>query len=76
MLKRNLQVSKFYVNINMKIVAGIWQQKIDEDSVIQGLAAPVSNGIWTIRGKNLTDPRTYRRWMTWALCFLETSESD
>jgi len=76
MLKKNLHVSKVYVNINMKIAAGIWQQKIDEDPVTQGLAAPASNGIQTIRSKNLTDPRTYRRWMTWALCFLETSESD
>jgi len=60
----------------MKTAAGIWQQKIDEDPVIQELVAPASNGIQTIRNKNLTDPRTYRWWMTWAQCFLETSESD
>jgi hypothetical protein len=36
-------------------------KKIDKDSVFQGHAALVSNGIQAFRGNSLTNPRTYRR---------------
>jgi hypothetical protein len=65
----------------MLTLTGRWRlefgsKKIDEDPVLQGLAAPMSNGIKAIRGKILTDPRTYQQWMTWALSFPEKSESN
>jgi hypothetical protein len=60
----------------MLTLTGEWRlqfgsKKTDEEFVLQGLAAPVSDGIQAIRDKNLTVPR-----MKWALCFLETSESE